>query len=66
MTSYFDDAARAVSDIPRTLSDDDFLAAVAAIEKPIVECVSLNTGDREFPVDLRETIQSIIATRLCL
>lgn len=63
MTGYFDDASRAVRDVPRTLSEDAFIAAVAAIEEPIVRDVTLNTGDREFPDDLREKILGIIATQ---
>jgi len=61
MTSYFDEASHAVGEIPRDLPNESFLEAIAAIEKPIIECVSLNTGDREFPDDLREKIQSVIA-----
>ena len=61
MTSYFDEASSAVRDIPRDLPDEEYLARVAAIEAPIIEDVSLCTGDREFPDDMRERIQGVIA-----
>lgn len=63
MTSYFDKASSDVRHIPRDLTDEQFLARVAAIEAPIAHDVSLCTGDREFPNDLREKIQGIIATK---
>jgi hypothetical protein len=63
MTSYFDDATRAVSSLPKGLPDEEYLARVAEIEKPIVHDVLLNTGDREFPDDLREKILGVMAVK---
>lgn len=63
MTSYFDDASRLVREIPRDLSRDEYLARIAEVERPIVLDVNLCTGDREFPDDLREKIQGIIAVK---
>jgi hypothetical protein len=63
MTDYFDRATRAVREISRDLSGEDFLREVATIEEPIVRDVLLNTGDREFPDELREKILGAIATK---
>ena len=66
MTSYFDDAERAVHDIFRKrpgVMDEEYLFLVAQIEEPVVQAVLLNTGDREFPDDLRQKILGIIATQ---
>lgn len=66
MTSFFDDAEHAVHCIAGDHPDigfDDYLKCVADIEKPVIETVLLNTGDREFPDDMREKILSIIATQ---
>lgn len=62
MTSYFDDARTEVREIWFT-SDEEYLGAVAEIEERIIADVNLVTGDREFPDDLREQIQGIIAIR---
>lgn len=61
MTSYFDDAARAVRAIDKTLGDEAYLAAVADIEKEVIRDVILCTGDREFPSELREKLMTVIA-----
>ena len=62
MTSYFDEAERAVSRL--TFSDaESYVRAVADLEEPIIRDVTLNTGDREFPDDLRERILGIIAVK---
>jgi len=63
MTSYFDDATRAVREIPATVKGPAFVAAVRAIEEPVVRDVSLCSGDREFPADLRERVMVAIATK---
>jgi len=63
VTSYFDDAARAVREVPKTLDDEDYLAAVAEIEKDVIRDVILCTGDREFPDELREKIMTVIACK---
>ncbi len=63
MTSYFDEASSAVRRLPKDASDETYLSLVAEIEKPIVQDVLLNTGDREFPDDLREKINNVIAVK---
>lgn len=62
MTSYFD---RAESEVSRlTFSDaESYLRAVALVEENVLRDVLLNTGDREFPDDLRERILGIIAVK---
>lgn len=63
MTSYFDKATHAVAALSPALEGDDYLDQVAFIEEPVIRDVQLNTGDREFPDDLREKILGLIATR---
>ena len=63
MTSYFDEAVHQVNMLPRELVGDDYIKAIAAIEEPVIKTVMLNTGDREFPDDLREKILGIVATK---
>ncbi len=63
MSSYFDAMMSQVSDAAeRFPSDDIFLAHVAGIERRMFDTVSLVTGDREFPDDLREKIMGAFAT----
>jgi hypothetical protein len=62
VTSFFDDATSSVLDLPHC-SDEEYLRLVAAVEKPVIDTVLLNTGDREFPDDLREKVLNTIATR---
>lgn len=60
MTAYWDDIRRQV----REASDhtnDVFVETVIDIETRVIRDVSLTTGDREFPHDLREKVQGIIA-----
>jgi hypothetical protein len=38
------------------VNDEEFLLSVAEIERRVVADVTLNTGDREFPDDMREII----------
>jgi len=61
VTAYWDDLAREVKDLSH-LPDDDFVAAVIEIELRVIRAVSLTTGDREFPDDLRKRIQIILMT----
>ncbi len=64
MSSYFDKADREIRDLSdgtKTNEHDTFIEAVAAIEEKIIAEVSLVTGDREFPDDLREKMQGLIA-----
>jgi hypothetical protein len=63
MTTFFDDANRQIALLDQDLLGMDYLQAVAMIEKPIIDVVLLNTGDREFPDDLRERIIGLVATR---
>jgi hypothetical protein len=62
MTSYFDKAEREASHLT-FLDADSYLEAMAAVEEPVIHDVTLNTGDREFPDDLRERILGIIAVK---
>jgi len=61
MSSYFDEATRTVSDLCQQHHGMELVKKVAEVENEIIEQVNLNTGDREFPADLREKIQSCIA-----
>lgn len=61
MTAYFDDVRKEVNAIDRGLDDLAFATELAKIEARIAKDVSLCTGDREFPDDLRERIQRAIA-----
>ena len=61
MTSYFDDATREVSGLPE--DEPTFIAHLILIEQRVAHEASLVTGDREFPTDLREKIQGIVATK---
>jgi hypothetical protein len=63
LTAYFDEKARAAREASDRFKLDEpaFLAALAEIERPMIHEVSLLTGDREFPEDLRERIQTAIA-----
>jgi hypothetical protein len=60
MTAYWDALRREVQDASQ-LSDDNFVEIVIDIETRVIRTVSLTTGDREFPDDLRQQIQDIIA-----
>ena len=62
MTSYFDEASHNISECSH-LPDDRFLDQVADIENSIIRDVNLVTGDKQFPDDLREKIQTCIAVR---
>ena len=62
MTSYFDDLRTKVRETSSLFeSDEQFLLEVEAIEREVIKDVSYVTGDREFPDDLREKIQGLIA-----
>jgi hypothetical protein len=54
MTSFFDEWAR-------DHCECQFLDDAKAVEAPLLAIVNLATGDREFPDDLREKAQGIIA-----
>lgn len=60
MTAYWDALKREIREAS-DLSNDDFVATVIGIETRVIQAVSLTTGDREFPDDLREKVQGIIA-----
>ena len=57
MTSYFDERARAL--------DGATITEAVEVEKEVIATVNLVTGDREFPEDLRERIQGLIAVFRC-
>jgi len=62
VTKYFDDAVGQVTEYADTISDDDtFWRGVCEVEVVVIEEVRLNTGDREFPEDLREKIMTAIS-----
>jgi len=73
MSSYFDDLNREVTELcKQQIGRDDnreltigskFWVDYRAIEERVTKTVSLATGDREFPDDLRGRIQGIIATK---
>lgn len=63
MTAYFDEIRREIRDLPSDLSRASWLEAVAFIEERVIRDVTLVTGDREFPDDLRERILGAIATQ---
>lgn len=57
MTSYFDERAAKIHSLYREnpkINDDYFLHQLCVIELKVIRHVTLNTGDREFPDDLRE------------
>lgn len=62
MTAYFDALEREARDLSeRASSDQEFLAGLEVLEERLRRDVTLNTGDREFPDELREKILSVIA-----
>lgn len=62
MTSYFDDLRTEVRNVSTISKDDaEFLLSLEEIEQNVIRDVSYITGDREFPEDLREKIQGLIA-----
>ena len=62
MTSYFDDADRAVYAASKdSINDIEFLQDLGVIELAVIRDVSLVTGDREFPEEHREKMQSIMS-----
>ncbi len=63
MTSYFDNAMTAINSISKSLSAEEYLEEVGLVENLVIKDVLLNTGDKEFPDDLREKILNIIATQ---
>ena len=60
MTAYWDALRHEVQDAAQR-ADEDFVEMVIDIETRVIRTVSLTTGDREFPDDLRQQIQGIIA-----
>jgi hypothetical protein len=63
MSSYFDDKSKRVSEAAESFRGDDqsYLRAVADIESELIHDVTLASGDREFPADLREKAMGLIA-----
>ena len=63
MTSYFDEMREDISWAAASADTDrQFLAAIETVEARAIADINLVTGDREFPDDLREKIQGLIAT----
>ena len=58
MSSYFDDLRTQVSEIADA---PDFIEQLEALEEKVIKEVSLVTGDKYFPNDLRERIFRCIA-----
>lgn len=73
MSSYFDELSTELNSLFKKYTGlDDFREPVASVkffidyrmlEEQVIKTVSLCTGDREFPDDLREKIQGIIAVK---
>ena len=62
MSSYFDDKVRAIAKLAQeTTTDVEFLAGISAIEREAFQTISLVTGDREFPDDLRQCAMKTFA-----
>jgi len=62
MTAYFDDLEREARELSERASDDqEFLVGLEGLEARLTRDVTLNTGDREFPDELREKALSVIA-----
>lgn len=62
MTSYFDDLRVEVREASKfATTDEEFLTSLEEIEARAIADINLVTGDREFPDDLREKIQGLIA-----
>lgn len=62
MTSYFDALTREVREAADQFDEDeDFIQEVAYIESGMYRDVTLVTGDREFPDDLRQDILNVLA-----
>ncbi|MCP4496224.1 MAG: hypothetical protein GY825_05530 [Phycisphaeraceae bacterium] len=61
MSSYFDEMNRKVRDADQIEDDGDFLWHVRTIEEQVFADVSIVTGDREFPDDLRQQIMAEFA-----
>lgn len=60
MTAYWDALRSEVQDASQR-PDNEFVEIVINIEARVIRTVSLTTGDREFPDDLRQQIQGVIA-----
>ena len=60
MTAYWDALKREVKQASE-LANDDFVQTVVEIESRAMRDVTLTTGDREFPDDLRHKVLNVIA-----
>jgi hypothetical protein len=60
MSSYFDTLRVETAEI---FGEEDFIEKLIDLEEKVIKEVNLVTGDREFPEDLREKIQTLIATK---
>lgn len=62
MTTYFDHRQREVALCAR-LSEAEFFQRVSGIERDIIADVIRNTGDYQFPSDLRQKMIEVISTQ---
>lgn len=60
MSSYFDNAASEISKADNK-NDDEFFEAARQIENKVVKDCLLNSGDKDFPEDLRQKIVGHVA-----
>ncbi len=64
MSSYFDDLNRELRELfEQNTREGSLLEAYKELESRVVKTVSLATGDIEFPDDLREKLQGILAVK---
>jgi len=64
MSSYFDEKAREVAQAFEDADDEQgFLLRLVDIERRVYNDVTMLTGDREFPEDIREKALGILATK---
>jgi hypothetical protein len=63
MTAYWDRMEGEATASGIKCSDEEFIARIAEVEEMVMPVVLLNTGDREFPNDLRGEIIDNIALK---
>jgi hypothetical protein len=66
MTQFWDEKRREARDLSELAkregwSEEKFIEAIVELERQVIQVVSLVTGDRDFPNDLRELIQRKVA-----
>ena len=63
MSSYFDELNSEIATAFGKNKPDDFIEVLVKIEERMIKEVSLVTGDREFPEELREKVQTLISSK---